>query len=127
MRTAFRWLDKECVIPEVSRSHHASHFGASVTNKKQFLLFDAMAFASAPTICGAQGACRQFGDVTYLLNDLYDAFLRKAINSAPLIASDRVQMQNALDQNTLYVLPFVHEEWQGLRLPLGIMPKGTQN
>eukprot|EP00913_Durusdinium_trenchii_P013554 g12724.t1 len=53
MRVAFRTFDKECIIPEVSRTHHAAAKGSSVTSAKQLRLFEAMAFADIPSSCVA--------------------------------------------------------------------------
>merc|ERR1711959_843111 len=51
MRIAFDRAGKECIIPEVSRSHHVADKGSSVNGRKQVAFFAAMKFASVPSIC----------------------------------------------------------------------------
>eukprot|EP00439_Symbiodinium_sp_Y106_P051629 s3528_g6.t2 len=51
MRVAFRAAGKECIVPQVSRSHHAAAKGSSVSTAKQIRLFEAMAFSDVPSTC----------------------------------------------------------------------------
>ncbi|CAE7384334.1 POMGNT1 [Symbiodinium pilosum] len=55
-RVAFRAAGKECIIPQVSRSHHAAAKGSSVTTAKQVRLFEAMAFADVPSTCDVRAS-----------------------------------------------------------------------
>lgn len=88
MRTAFRRADKECIVPEVPRSHHASKKGASIVTDKQVKFFEAMSLATQPNSCSIEKPCRQFGDVTYLLRPKYEAWLLQAVEQAkPMHAS----------------------------------------
>lgn len=82
MRTAFRKYDVECVIPEISRSHHAGSHGASVTHSSQVKLFKAMAFANIYNTCNLRSPCQQFGDVSYLLNGTYENWMHAVVSAS---------------------------------------------
>mmetsp|Transcript_126067 Transcript_126067/g.402952 ORF Transcript_126067/g.402952 Transcript_126067/m.402952 type:complete len:804 (+) Transcript_126067:203-2614(+) len=91
MRVAFRTEGKECVIPEISRSHHVAEHGSSVNTEKQRKLFRSMALAQLPNTCStsAEGPpCRQFGDVSYLREATYERLLRAAVAASPQLALD---------------------------------------
>jgi len=124
MRVAFRREGKECVIPEVSRSHHVSMGGSSVTKSKQLRLFRLMAFARIPTTCNSVESCHHFGDLSYLLDERYEQWMRSAIAQSPLITQRDF---NGLKPGQLYILPFQREELTSLAERLGLVPKGTKN
>lgn len=87
-RVAFREEGWECIVPEVSRTHHLAEQGSSVNAKAQHDIFDAMAFASIPSLCGSSSPCYQFGDVSYLLRGAYERQIRAVVQCAPLLHRD---------------------------------------
>jgi len=126
MRTAFRREGKECVIPEVPRTHHAAKDGSSVTTDEQVNFFKQMLLADLPSSC-VSGPCRHFGDLTYLLSDTYEAWMRDTIQRAPRIQKKNIisaEQSMKLDPGTTYVLPFKYEEYDSMVELLSIRPKG---
>jgi len=90
MRAVFRQLDKECIIPEVSRSHHVAEHGSSINSKKQVSFFQSMALATVPNSCGKSTICRQFGDTSYLLKDSYERHMQEAVSGAALLQQSQL-------------------------------------
>mmetsp|Transcript_118388 Transcript_118388/g.334602 ORF Transcript_118388/g.334602 Transcript_118388/m.334602 type:complete len:836 (+) Transcript_118388:127-2634(+) len=123
MRVAFRRAGKECIIPEVPRSHHVSQKGASVSSAKSVELFKMMSFADLPSTCAATQPCRQFGDLGYLLEAEYEARLRRVIESAPRVS----RLSDAPGHEALYVLPYKVEEYPSLAFEFGIRPRSHKN
>jgi len=131
MRVAFREKDKECIIPEVSRSHHASTTGSSVTKEKQFKLFKSMALAQIPSSCTPSQPCRQFGDIRYLEKDSYEAWIRDTIaNSDMLTLEDFDKLQKTVSSRNpapkFFYMPYVIEDWPYIVEMVGLRPKGTK-
>jgi len=128
MRVAFRRAGKECIIPEVSRSHHASKKGSSVTSSKQVKFFSSMALADRPNLCGIEAPCHQFGDTSYLISDTYEAWLDAAISKADarIKAGELRGPQLRLEHGKLYVVTYSHEEYNSLTEVAGLLPKGTK-
>jgi len=88
-----------------------------------------MAFSSIPSACGKTGLCKQFGDVSYLLAEPYESWLRAAIERAPRITLTDVTRPpiRLLDAAQVYVLPFRREQFASLAEAMGLRPKGTQH
>ncbi|CAK9001972.1 unnamed protein product [Durusdinium trenchii] len=131
MRVAFRTFDKECIIPEVSRTHHAAAKGSSVTSAKQLRLFEAMAFADIPSSCVVAEPCNHFGNVSYLLSQEYEAWLRETIADAPKISVVELKQKVPHKVGTqmpslLHVVPFLREEFNGLAEAAGLLPRNTK-
>ncbi|CAJ1352197.1 unnamed protein product [Effrenium voratum] len=82
MRVAFRQADKECIVPEVPRSRHGSKSGSSIVTDKQVQFFESMALAQLRSSCSSEGPCNHFGNVDYILQDNYEAWMMKAAQSA---------------------------------------------
>jgi len=122
MRVAFRRAGKECVVPEISRSHHNSARGSSISTSKQVRLLSLMALAQIPSICGASGPCHQFGDISYLASDTYEVWMQSTIDKAQKLSSPAL-LAGATQQKAdiVYVLPFTHEDSRKLVEKL-IMP-----
>eukprot|EP00747_Dinoflagellata_sp_TGD_P064221 gnl/TRDRNA2_/TRDRNA2_153805_c0_seq2.p1 gnl/TRDRNA2_/TRDRNA2_153805_c0~~gnl/TRDRNA2_/TRDRNA2_153805_c0_seq2.p1 ORF type:complete len:816 (+),score=142.21 gnl/TRDRNA2_/TRDRNA2_153805_c0_seq2:173-2449(+) len=127
MRVAFRRFEKECVIPEVPRSRHAAKKGSSVTHSKQLLLFASMALATIPSVCGLTQPCQQFGDISYLMLDNYERWVREAIAKSQIVSIQDIRSAAGLDSKALYVVPYLMEEYNSIVEPLGLRPKGTAN
>lgn len=115
MRVAFRRAGKECIIPEVSRTRHIAEQGSSVSNAKMVEYFKQMTFSEIPTTCEVQGPCHQFGDVSYLIKDRYEATLRATITQAP-----RVTELNVVRSGELVVFPFKYDEVGRMMLQIGL-------
>jgi len=128
MRVAFRKEGKECIIPEVSRTHHISEGGSSITNKKQIRLFKSMALARTVSICTADEPCFQFGDTSYLLSDNYEQFLHQAIADSPEISIEELWINNCkkCQPDRVMVVPYLFEEYSKMVELLGLRPKGTK-
>ncbi|CAE7312576.1 GNTI [Symbiodinium natans] len=131
MRVAFRAAGKECVIPQVSRSHHAAAKGSSVSTAKQVRLFEAMAFADVPSTCDVTEPCAHFGNVSYLLEEEYNAWHRKAIANAPRLDLKELKAQTSAKPTkklprVLHVVPYVREEFPQLAEPAGLSPRNTK-
>jgi len=127
MRVAFRRAGKECIVPEVSRSHHVAEKGSSINSNKQVELFKMMTFADVPSSCVKERPCRQFGDVSYLLEDRYEELLDKAIKSTPRVPTKDVRTARLNPKLGLYVLPYKIEDYKHLMFDLNIRPKTHQN
>eukprot|EP00403_Amphidinium_massartii_P026855 CAMPEP_0178403690 /NCGR_PEP_ID=MMETSP0689_2-20121128/17500_1 /TAXON_ID=160604 /ORGANISM="Amphidinium massartii, Strain CS-259" /LENGTH=820 /DNA_ID=CAMNT_0020024655 /DNA_START=62 /DNA_END=2521 /DNA_ORIENTATION=- len=129
MRVAFREHGKECIIPELPRSHHNSTNGSSVTNSKQLKLFDTMAVAQVPNSCTLETPCHQFGDIDYLEETAYDAWLRKSLQRGELHpARELVGKAARIEPNSrdpVLLVPYVHEEYLKLSGVVGLQPQGT--
>eukprot|EP00405_Crypthecodinium_cohnii_P041394 CAMPEP_0206566504 /NCGR_PEP_ID=MMETSP0325_2-20121206/24700_1 /ASSEMBLY_ACC=CAM_ASM_000347 /TAXON_ID=2866 /ORGANISM="Crypthecodinium cohnii, Strain Seligo" /LENGTH=727 /DNA_ID=CAMNT_0054069551 /DNA_START=230 /DNA_END=2414 /DNA_ORIENTATION=+ len=111
MRVQLRDAGKECIIPEVSRSHHFSNTGSSIRSAKQVRLMDAMTLAKTPTACGSSGPCHQFGNISYLVSESYDGWMREAIRESKRVDKPSVVHENIeAEAGTVYALGFVHEE-----------------
>ena len=78
MRAAFRRSHKECIVPEVPRSHHFSQKGSSITQDRQVEFFQSMALASVPSSCSTSARCTHFGDVSYLVRAKYETWILHA-------------------------------------------------
>ena len=118
MRVAFRMFDKECIVPEISRSHHVAAKGSSVSSAKQLKLFEAMAFATWASSCNATEPCNHFGNVSYLLKESYEDWIREAITQAP-----RTTLEELPDSSkVLHVLPFLREDFVDLAEQAGLLP-----
>eukprot|EP00927_Polykrikos_kofoidii_P072523 TRINITY_DN68627_c0_g1_i1.p1 TRINITY_DN68627_c0_g1~~TRINITY_DN68627_c0_g1_i1.p1 ORF type:complete len:772 (-),score=77.23 TRINITY_DN68627_c0_g1_i1:49-2364(-) len=122
MRVAFKRAGKECIIPEVSRTHHISTTGSSVNTAKQVSFFDQMVFADVPSICTVTEPCRQFGDVSYLTSERYENALRAVILAAPRITSVRETTDAKVRKNDIVVLPYRREEIRTVVTSLGLRP-----
>ena len=123
MRVAFRMFDKECIVPEISRSHHAAAKGSSVSSTRQLQLFEAMAFATWPSSCNVSEPCNHFGNVSYLLKDHYEDWLREAIAEAPRTSVEQLQVES---KKVLHVLPFQREDFLRLAEPAGLLPRNSR-
>lgn len=131
MRVAMRREGQACIIPEISRSHHVSEEGSSINKASQLKLLKMMAFAAIPNSCGSSGPCRQFGDISYLVESTFDNWLRRTIDGAPQASIDQAHAkphgQSHLRAGTLYVVPYLREKFVSAREKIGFMPKGTKN
>eukprot|EP00929_Paragymnodinium_shiwhaense_P084326 TRINITY_DN4507_c0_g1_i1.p1 TRINITY_DN4507_c0_g1~~TRINITY_DN4507_c0_g1_i1.p1 ORF type:complete len:836 (-),score=194.41 TRINITY_DN4507_c0_g1_i1:209-2716(-) len=127
MRVAFKRAKKECVIPEVSRSHHISKTGSSITKDSQVKLLAAMALASSPSTCSMKlnEPCEHFGDVSYLISDTYDGWLADAAKKAQVIPLQHDA--KTLHPGSLYIMPYVRHQYREAFTRMGVMPKGTKN
>ncbi|CAJ1383002.1 unnamed protein product [Effrenium voratum] len=131
MRVAFRTFGKECIVPEVSRSHHAAAKGSSVSTAKQLRLFDAMAFADIPSTCVATDSCNHFGNISYLMEQEYESWMRKVIEDAPRLKPSELRLQNGKPllkklPNIVHVVPFQREEYAGMAEGAGLLPRNTK-
>mmetsp|Transcript_17669 Transcript_17669/g.40943 ORF Transcript_17669/g.40943 Transcript_17669/m.40943 type:complete len:785 (+) Transcript_17669:26-2380(+) len=131
MRVAFRDFGKECIIPEIPRSHHnTSTKGSSVTLPKQFKLFKAMALAEMPNSCTLSAPCRQFGDINYLIEEEYDKWLRDTLQHADIHPSKEMaggsksRLVKKPDRGII-VVPYLHEEYVKMLDVFGLQPKET--
>jgi len=127
MRVGFRREGKECIIPEVSRTKHASEKGSSITTKKQLLLLSQMAFASRPSSCSTLQPCHHFGDISYMLLDSYDRLMAKAIANSPRRYLPQLATSSDYDRRMLYVVPYERTDFAKIGLPekFGLIPQGT--
>ena len=83
MRTAFRRADKECIVPEVPRSRHASRKGSSVVTHEQVEYFELMAFAQVNSQCDTkEKPCTHFGNINYVLRETYEFWMHFALHKA---------------------------------------------
>lgn len=128
MRVEFRTADRECIIPEVSRSHHAAAKGSSVSSAKQLRLFEAMAFADTPSTCDAVEPCSHFGNVSYLLSEEYESWMRSTVERAPRIDSSELRARPGVKTlpRMLHVVPFQRELFNGIAEASGLMPRNTK-
>lgn len=130
MRVAFRAAGKECIVPQVSRSHHAAAKGSSVSTAKQIRLFEAMAFSDVPSTCDVAEPCAQFGNVSYLVAEDYDAWHRQAVAKAPRLDLKELKAQNGKPfkklPKVLHVVPYVHEEFLQYAEAAGLSPRNTK-
>jgi len=131
MRMAFQREEKECVMPEMPRSHHGLSKGSSVTTEKQLKLFSSMAFANIINMCGSAGPCHQFGDVSYLVSEAYEKSLRAAIQQLPRMAVQELLAGNFPEKNmkpdAMFVVPYVFEEYQTFVELVGLRPPHTKH
>jgi len=128
MRVAFRRAGKECIIPEVSRSHHVAEKGSSVNSKKSVELFTMMTFADVPSFCKPTEICEQFGDVSYLIAERYEASLRAVIETAPRINNPAELDAAKLDSSKVYVIPYKYESNKDeVMFKLGVRPRSHRN
>merc|ERR1719355_414566 len=65
---------RECIAPEVSRTHHFAEHGVNVNNGPEKARLESMVTASLPR--------EQLGDLSYLLKDRYDADMRQRLSGA---------------------------------------------
>ncbi|CAE6940996.1 Mgat1 [Symbiodinium sp. CCMP2456] len=130
MRVAFRAAGKECIVPQVSRSHHAAAKGSSVSTAKQIRLFESMAFSDVPSTCDVAEPCAQFGNVSYLAAEDYDAWHRQAVAKAPRLDLKELKAQNGKPikklPKILHVVPYVHEEFLQYAEAAGLSPRNTK-
>ena len=79
MRTAFHRLNKECIVPEVPRSRHFSQKGSSIVQDHQVEFFQSMALSSLASSCSNLSmACNHFGNLSYLMEEEYEAWISHA-------------------------------------------------
>jgi hypothetical protein len=127
MRVGFRKEGKECIIPEVPRSRHMiGTGGSSINNNKQFKLFRSMALAQTASTCDMNSKCRQFGDVSYLLEDKYAEWMSQAVKSLPTLPVEEIRIGATLDRSKTYVVPYIFEEYASIVEMVGLRPKGTK-
>lgn len=129
-RVFFRTHEKECVIPEVPRSRHLGRGGSSVKTAKQSQYFDSLGLAAVESSCGpglaGEAPCRQFGDVSYLIDAEYEKRVLAAVAAAhPISDSDlrSIGKRGGPPQKSLYLLPYRYESFKGLRVLVGLHPK----
>lgn len=112
---------RECVVPEVPRTHHFGTHGANVKKGSQLArMLDNMALSALPP-----GA---LGDLSYLLHDAYEEQLLKLLRDAPLVHPANAEVQAAkLSYGQLMVVPYTRETYKDLakRLKISAMQPRT--
>eukprot|EP00439_Symbiodinium_sp_Y106_P046449 s961_g5.t3 len=95
---------RECIVPEISRTHH---FDTRGTNVK----------AGTPLAKKLNGMPssrlqpKSLGDLEYLLQDSYEAEIRQSLHQAEVIGPDRL---TALNPHKAYVLPYFRRDYKKL-------------
>eukprot|EP00930_Biecheleria_cincta_P033670 TRINITY_DN23327_c0_g1_i2.p1 TRINITY_DN23327_c0_g1~~TRINITY_DN23327_c0_g1_i2.p1 ORF type:complete len:685 (+),score=123.34 TRINITY_DN23327_c0_g1_i2:62-2116(+) len=101
---------RECVVPEVSRTHHFDTKGTNVRAGTPFAKkLERMMFSN---LCN-----NQLGDLSYLLNDKYEAEMLRLVQSATLRRSDQLL---GLTGEKVYLVPYVRSEYKKLAGQLAI-------
>ncbi|CAE8672674.1 unnamed protein product, partial [Polarella glacialis] len=99
---------RDCIAPEVPRTHHEDEQGTNVrTGSEIAKLLARMATSTLPH--------GQLGDVSYLLNDRYEAHLHGILKDAPVL-SGLAQLDSIAgpdsDAERYYILPYVREDFK---------------
>jgi len=103
---------RECVVPEVSRTHHFDTRGTNV--KAGSPLAKALA-----DMVESRLPPGRLGDISYLLHEEYEARVQELIQGATVV--DRDDLAD-LPHGTTYVLPYVREEYSELAKRLRLSP-----
>ncbi|CAJ1459504.1 unnamed protein product [Effrenium voratum] len=95
---------RECIVPEVSRTHH---FDTRGTNVKA-------GSSMAKKLSGMSTSKlkpKELGDLSYLLSDRYEEELRASLHQAIEITEQNLP---ALARNQVYLLPFLRRDYKKL-------------
>jgi len=96
---------RECIIPEVPRTHHFDEKGTNVKKGTGIhKLLSKMAVSKLPP--------GQLGDLSYLLKDTYENSIRGLIQKAE--TKKWFQLSGDLDAELSYVVPYKREEYKDL-------------
>lgn len=104
---------RECIVPEVSRTHHMDVGAGATVHKgsKAAKRLQAMPLSKLPP--------GGLGDLSYLLQDRYDRDLQARVRSA---RRARIQDLGNLVGGGEYVIPYSREEYRRLFEPLQLSP-----
>lgn len=103
---------RECIVPEVSRTHHFDDHGTNVQSGSDLhKALESMVASKLPA--------GKLGDLSYLFKDRYDASLTAAIAKADLRRQGN-ELENTA-KGILYVVPYVREDYKSLSKKLGIV------
>ncbi|CAE8618991.1 unnamed protein product, partial [Polarella glacialis] len=101
---------RECIVPEVSRTHHFDTSGTNVKAGSELAKkLERMATSRLPP--------KQLGDLSYLLHDDYEAKLMELARGAKLISGSQL---GGLKGNEVYLLPYIRSEYSTLAKQLQI-------
>lgn len=103
---------RECIVPEVPRTHHFDAHGTNV--KKGSPLAKRLA-----AMLESKLPPGKLGDLSYLLHDKYEEHIRTLVRTAELVHPDRL---NSLEREGTYVLPYVREDYANLAKQLWLSP-----
>ena len=127
MRLSSTSHGRECVVPEVPRSRHKPGKQGN-TNVRDNRPFERFAFE--------RNGVDDFGDLSYLKRDAYDAEIRSLFDGATLVrppstrgADGAVGWLTNLPAGS-HLLPYIREEYQNYAKPLGLWaesPRATHN
>eukprot|EP00927_Polykrikos_kofoidii_P083596 TRINITY_DN8605_c1_g1_i1.p1 TRINITY_DN8605_c1_g1~~TRINITY_DN8605_c1_g1_i1.p1 ORF type:complete len:771 (+),score=92.56 TRINITY_DN8605_c1_g1_i1:83-2314(+) len=106
---------RECILPEVPRTHHFGTEGTNVhTGSGIQRLLARMETSALPP--------GQLGDLSYLLRDNYELHLQKVLGGAQLLQHGLKDLQSSLLQaGRVYILPYVREDYAAIARALGII------
>jgi len=105
---------RECVVPEVSRTHH---FGMQGTNVRKGSPLAKM--LENMEISRLQPG--NLGSLSYLLHDSYEAALREFLRGEPLVPAAQVaQLPTGRSPGALYVVPYTREGYKDVAKRLQI-------
>lgn len=101
---------RECVAPEVSRTHHFDQRGTNVkVGTPMAKKLSKMAFSTAKP--------HELGDLSYLLKENYQDLLHELLRKAILVSAEQVEH---LEPMKAYLVPFVRRDYKKLAQKLQI-------
>lgn len=111
---------RECIAPEVSRTHHFDTRGTNVkTGSPIAKKLSGMPFSSLKP--------QKLGDLSYLMQENYEEQLQSSMRQANLVTAE--QLDN-LDHNKVYLVPFLRRDWKKLAAKLQLneaQPRSSHN
>lgn len=111
---------RECIVPEVSRTHHFGEHGTNVQEGNGIAkLLARMKAAELPI--------GELGDLTYLLQPNYEAHLRETLVKAELLRGGLDEFVSKMKAKSyeaghVYLVPYVREEYKAFAKLLTITP-----
>jgi len=104
---------RECIVPEVPRTHHFDTKGTNVKAGNEIgRLLARMAESKLPA--------GELGDLSYLLHDSYEASLHEQVRGARTV--ENYGALERVPRGYLYVLPYIREEYSVIAKKLQISP-----
>eukprot|EP00931_Biecheleriopsis_adriatica_P059771 TRINITY_DN35823_c0_g1_i1.p1 TRINITY_DN35823_c0_g1~~TRINITY_DN35823_c0_g1_i1.p1 ORF type:complete len:745 (+),score=122.68 TRINITY_DN35823_c0_g1_i1:34-2235(+) len=93
---------RECIVPEVSRTHHFDEKGTNIkAGSKLAKKLQRMLVSHLPP--------GQLGDLSYLLQDKYEDGLRQLLRQAEVVPIERL---SALERERVYLVPYVRSDYK---------------
>jgi len=109
---------RECIVPEVSRTHHYSEHGTNVNSGSAIAaVLEAMPLASLPP--------GKLGDLSYLLQPAYEAALQKRLQDATTINHVRARPPFKTSE-AMYVLTYIREDFGSIADSLRLLHKNAR-